>query len=122
MPNNLSPGIFLEEMESGFRRVEGVSTAVAAFAGLADQGPLNQPVLINSWSQYTSVFGDATESCCLGHSVYGYFANGGGTCYVVRVGGSRGAAAVDADDTAAVRTLAEAHRHELGRLGNSRCP
>ncbi|WP_328667236.1 phage tail sheath subtilisin-like domain-containing protein [Streptomyces sp. NBC_00322] len=114
MPNYLSPGVYLEEMESGSRPVEGVGTAVAAFIGFADQGPLNEPVRISNWSQFTNVFGDFSEGCYLGHSVYGYFANGGGTCYVVRVGGSSGAAAVDADDSSAVGTLAEAPRHELG--------
>ncbi|HET6358888.1 phage tail sheath family protein [Streptomyces sp.] len=114
MPNYLSPGVYLEEMESGSRPVEGVGTAVAAFIGFADQGPLNEPVRISNWSQFTNAFGDFAEGCYLGHSVYGYFANGGGTCYVVRVGGSSGSGSVNGDDPAAVRTLADAPRHELG--------
>ncbi|MGW1194845.1 phage tail sheath family protein [Streptomyces sp. NPDC002536] len=87
MANYLSPGVFVEETAGGSRPVEGVATAVAAFVGFAEQGPLNEPVRITNWSQYTKTFGDFTEGSYLAHSVYGYFTNGGGTCYVVRVGG-----------------------------------
>lgn len=87
MANYLSPGVFVEETAGGSRPVEGVATAVAAFVGFAEQGPLNEPVRITNWSQYTKTFGEFTDGSYLAHSVYGYFANGGGTCYVVRVGG-----------------------------------
>ena len=33
------------------------------------------------------MFGEFAEECYLAHAVYGYFLNGGGACYVVRVGG-----------------------------------
>ncbi|MFD3944865.1 phage tail sheath family protein [Streptomyces sp. NPDC058579] len=86
MPNYLSPGVFMEEVSGGSRPVDGVGTAIAAFVGFAQQGPLNEPVRITNWSQYTKTFGEFGEGSYLGHSVYGFFANGGGTCYVVRVG------------------------------------
>jgi phage tail sheath protein FI len=86
MPTYLSPGVYVEEVDSGARPIEGVGTAVAAFVGLAAQGPLNEPTLVSNWRQYTSVFGDFTGDSYLAHAVYGYFLNGGGNCYVVRVG------------------------------------
>ncbi|GAU70317.1 putative phage tail sheath protein [Streptomyces sp. NBRC 110611] len=92
MPNYLSPGVFVEEMEGGSRPVEGVGTAVAAFVGFAEKGPLDRPVRVTNWSQFAQTFGDFMEGSYLGHSVYGYFANGGGTCYVVRVAGDSAAA------------------------------
>ncbi len=88
MPTYLSPGVYVEEVDSGSRPIEGVGTAVAAFAGLARQGPFNEPTLITNWSQYSQIFGDFTDGSYLGHAVYGYFLNGGGSCYVVRVGGN----------------------------------
>jgi phage tail sheath protein FI len=88
MPTYLSPGVYVEEVDSGSRPIEGVGTAVAAFAGLAQQGPFNEPTLVTNWSQYTQVFGDFVEGSYLAHAVYGYFQNGGGSCYVVRVGGN----------------------------------
>jgi phage tail sheath protein FI len=86
MPQYLSPGVYVEEVEAGSRPIEGVGTAVASFVGLAARGPVNTPVLVTNWSQYTQEFGDFIEGSYLAHAVYGYFLNGGGACYVVRIG------------------------------------
>ena len=88
MPQYLSPGVYVEEVEAGSRPIEGVGTAVAAFVGLAARGPFNQPSLITNWSQFVQLFGDFVEGSYLAHSVYSYFLNGGGSCYVVRIGGN----------------------------------
>jgi len=87
MPTYLSPGVYVEEVTSSVRPIEGVGTAVAAFVGLASTGPLNEPTLVTNWSQYVASFGGFTDGYYLAHSVYGFFNNGGTTCYVVRVGG-----------------------------------
>jgi len=86
MPNYLSPGVYVEEVEAGSRPIEGVGTAVAAFVGLAARGPANTPTLVTNWSQFTATFGEFLENSYLAHAVYGYFLNGGGAAYVVRVG------------------------------------
>ena len=88
MPTYQSPGVYVEEMEAGARPIEGVGTAVAAFVGLAGAGPFNAPTLVTNWSQFTSTFGDFVEGSYLHLAVYGYFQNGGGTAYVVRIGGN----------------------------------
>lgn len=87
MPQYLSPGVYVEEVDSGARPIEGVGTAVAAFVGLAPRGPANEPTLVTNWSQFTQTFGDFTDGSYLAQSVYGYFLNGGGSCYVVRIQG-----------------------------------
>src|SRR6188472_3853897 len=86
MPNYLSPGVYVEEVEAGSRPIEGVGTAVAAFVGLASRGPANTPTLVTNWNQFTQTFGEFIENSYLAHAVYGYFLNGGGAAYVVRVG------------------------------------
>jgi len=86
MPQYLSPGVYVEEIDSGSRPIEGVGTAVAAFVGVAPTGPMNAPTLVTNWAQYTRSFGEIVEGSYLAHAVYGYFLNGGGSCYVVRVG------------------------------------
>ena len=88
MPSYLSPGVYVEEVASGSRPIEGVGTSVAAFVGLAPSGPLNEPTLVTNWSQYVASFGEFTDRYYLAHSVYGFFNNGGSAAYVVRVGGS----------------------------------
>ncbi len=90
MPQYLSPGVYVEEVEAGSRPIEGVGTAVAAFVGLAADGPFNEPTLVTNWSQFTQTFGDFLPGSYLAHSVYGYFMNGGGSCYVVRIGQTNG--------------------------------
>ena len=49
-------------------------------------GPANQPTLVTNWTQFTQTFGEFIEGSYLAHAVYGYFLNGGGAAYVVRVG------------------------------------
>jgi phage tail sheath protein FI len=87
MPTYLSPGVYVEEVEAGSRPIEGVGTAVAAFVGLAAKGPFHQATLVSNWSQYTQTFGEFVDGSYLAHAVYGYFMNGGGNCYIVRIGG-----------------------------------
>ena len=98
MPTYLSPGVYVEEVDSGSRPIEGVGTAVAAFVGFAEKGPLQEPRLITNWTQFTSLYGDVVAGFHLAHAVFGYFLNGGGSCYVVRIdadGGGDGQAQQD---------------------------
>lgn len=88
MPQYLSPGVYVEEVEAGSRPIEGVGTAVAAFVGLTELGPFNQPTLVSNWSQFVKRFGDFGDGTYLAHAVYGFFLNGGGSCFVVRIGGN----------------------------------
>ena len=39
MPEYLSPGVYIEEVNTGARPIEGVGTAMAAFVGFAPAGP-----------------------------------------------------------------------------------
>ncbi|MFI9381340.1 phage tail sheath family protein [Kutzneria sp. NPDC052558] len=102
MPSSyLAPGVYMEEVSSGSRPIEAVGTAVAAFVGFAEKGPVDEPVLVTSWTQFKRSFGDFVPGYYLAHAVYGYFLNGGGTAYVVRVGGAGG-------DTAPIAELPSA--------------
>src|SRR5215212_6606459 len=95
MPEYLSPGVYIEEVNSGPRPIEGVGTAMAAFVGFAPAGPVNKPTLVTNWTQYVGVFGASNGNgrrdphlpgAYLSHAVYGYFLNGGGRCWITRVG------------------------------------
>lgn len=123
MPQYLSPGVYVEEVEAGSKPIEGVGTAVAAFLGMAPQGPVNQPTLVTNWSQFTQTFGEFVEGSYLAHAVYGYFQNGGGACYVVRVGGNGASAepAARAELTSGAKAGLGAYAVtalEAGRAGN----
>ncbi len=86
MPTYLSPGVYMEEVSSGSKPIEGVGTAVAAFVGFAEEGPYNRPTLVTNWTQFVGNFGGFVEGSYLAHSVYAFFLNGGGSAYVVRIG------------------------------------
>lgn len=88
-PTYLAPGIYLEEQPAGSRPIQGVGTAVAAFLGVTETGPVGTPVPVANWTAFRSTFGDVTPGCHLPRAVYGFFQNGGGICFVVRVGDGR---------------------------------
>ena len=98
MPSYLTPGVYVEEVTSQSKPIEGVGTSVAAFVGLAPGGPVNRPMRISNWTQFAKLYGDPNEpengpfmpGAYLAHSVYGYFQNGGGVCWIVRVGAGDG--------------------------------
>ncbi len=85
MPNYLAPGVYVEEVSSGSRPIEGVGTAVAGFVGFTEKGPISEPTLVTNWTQFGRIFGGFVEHAYLPHSVYGYFLNGGGSAYIMRL-------------------------------------
>ena len=99
MPEYLSPGVYVEEVDRGPKPIEGVGTAMAVFVGFTEKAEyvreidgvpvvenlLNRAQLITNWTQYRERFGDFVPGAYLPHSVYGYFMNGGSRCYVVSV-------------------------------------
>lgn len=90
MPTYLTPGVYVEEVDRGTKPIEGVGTAVAAFLGIAEKGPVGKATMIANWTQFVNVFGGFIPGAYLAHSVYGYFNNGGTLAYVVRIGGPEG--------------------------------
>lgn len=101
----LSPGVYVEEIDSGARPIEGVGTAVAAFVGFAEKGPFNTPTLVANWSQFTNIFGGFVDGACLARSVFAYINNGGRSAYIVRIGDSEGETASSASQQAIERPL-----------------
>ena len=88
----MSPGVYVEEFESGPRPMEGVSTSTAGFIGLAQKGPvMGQPVLVTNFSDFYRKYGgylseiEWGEYRHLAYSVEQFFVNGGSRCYIMRV-------------------------------------
>ncbi|ALG11452.1 phage tail sheath family protein [Kibdelosporangium phytohabitans] len=95
-----APGVYIEERPSGSMPLQGVGTAVAAFVGFtatynADAGdPTDpdgvKPQLVTSWPQYERIYGGFAPGILLPHSVKGFFENGGGIAYIVRIPSANG--------------------------------
>lgn len=95
MPEYLAPGVYVEEIDTGSKPIEGVSTSTAGMVGVTERGPVNVPILITSFGEYKRWFGEYLDAadfrnangfhCYLPHGVEGFFTNGGQRVYVTRV-------------------------------------
>ena len=122
MPTYQSPGVYVEEVSSGSRPIEGVGTAVCAFVGFTERGVSNQPTLVTNWTQYSKAFGGFVEGAHLPQSVYGYFLNGGGAAYVVRVGADGDQPSANGSANGSTAALAPASLSELPAAGDGARP
>lgn len=83
MPQYEHPGVYIEEIPSGAKPIEGVSTSTAGFVGVTERGSL-RPTLITSYRDFVDAFG-ADPEADLTYAMRGYFENGGRQVYVCRV-------------------------------------
>lgn len=98
MPEYLAPGVYVEEVPSGNKPIEGVSTSTAGFVGVTERGPVNEPTLVTSYADFTRKFGGyldhrifTNDRDVLPYAVEGFFTNGGTRAYITRVVGSSAA-------------------------------
>jgi len=86
MPEYLSSGVYVEEVATGLRPIEGVSTSTTGFVGQTERGPL-RPRLVTSWDDFHSWFGGIVdpEVSYLPFAVCGFFNNGGQRLFIARV-------------------------------------
>ncbi len=92
MAEYLSPGVYVEEFESGGKPMEGVGTSTAGFIGLAEKGPIEGvPQLVTNFSEFKRTYGgylsenEFGEYRFLAYAVENFFINGGSRCFVSRV-------------------------------------
>ncbi len=92
MPEYLAPGVYVEEVDTGIKTIEGVSTSVAGFVGMTRRGPLaGLPQFVTSFAEFRRLFGGFTDFGLgaqynsLPYAVDGFFANGGRRLFVKRV-------------------------------------
>ena len=105
MPEYLSPGVYIEEVETGPQPIEGVSTSTTGAVGVTVRGPSEgPPTLVTSFLDFVRTFGDflppptptefntfATDPTEGGRwwtfpvAVKGFFDNGGQRLFVKRV-------------------------------------
>jgi len=95
MPEYLAPGVYVEEVDTGNKPIEGVSTSTAGMVGMTERGPVNVPILVTSYGEYMRWFGERLNMvvfhnangphCYLPHAVEGFFTNIGKRVYIVRV-------------------------------------
>jgi hypothetical protein len=80
-----TPGVHFEPLDRAPAPIAALRTDVAGFVGVAERGPVDTPVRVESWEQFESGFGGFLATSFLAYAVKGFFDNRGRTCYVVRV-------------------------------------
>ena len=62
MPEYLAPGVYVEEIDTGSKPIEGVSTSTCGVVGVAERGPVDVPVLVTSVGEYVRWYGGLLRS------------------------------------------------------------
>lgn len=92
MAEYLSPGVYVEEFESGGKPMEGVGTSTAGFIGLAERGAIEGiPQLVTNFADFKRKYGsylsenEFGEYRFLAYAVEHFFINGGTRAFIARV-------------------------------------
>lgn len=120
MAEYLSPGVYMEEFDSGVKAMEGVGTSTAGFVGMAQKGPVKGlPVLITGMADYQRRFGGYLSERAYGnqrflpYAVEQFFNNGGSACYVMRVCQEKDETEKGKDGAVAARGVLKAGENDL---------
>lgn len=85
MAEYLRPGVYYQRTDPAGQGRADIRSDIPAFIGIAERGPLDTPVPIDSFRQFQAHFGDFIGAGFLAYSVRAFFENGGRRCWVVRV-------------------------------------
>jgi phage tail sheath protein FI len=85
MAEYLSPGIFIEEVNTGGQQVDSIGTSTMSTVGWLERGPVDTAIVVTSIDDFQRKFGEYTNASRVPITVQAFFANGGSRAYVVRV-------------------------------------
>jgi hypothetical protein len=119
----LTPGVYYERVDAAAPAITAIRTDVAGFVGMAQRGPLDTAVPIQSWRQFQAQFGIFTGTAFLAYAVRAFFENGGQRCWVVRVAsndpvGGAFPAALELSNVALTRSIWNVRASSPGAWGN----
>ena len=93
--NLTAPGVYIRELDSGVRVISGVATSITAFVGRARRGPIDDPIRIFGFADYTRIFGGLWEESTMSYAVQQFFLNGGAEALIIRAHHPSAANALD---------------------------
>jgi hypothetical protein len=85
MPVYETPGLHLERLDGAAPPLPAVRLDVTGFVGIAERGPLDLPVPVDSFRQFEARFGGFIGGGFLAYALKGFFDNGGQRAWIVRV-------------------------------------
>lgn len=92
-----TPGVYVEEVDKGTKPIQVLGASMPAFIGFTAQASNKDPItgapiedgsvlgeatLVTNWTQYQAIYGGFVEGAYLPDAIYGFFNNGGSSCYV----------------------------------------
>jgi hypothetical protein len=80
-----TPGVIHERADAAHGGVAALRTDVTALVGIAQRGPANLAVPVESYRQFVAWFGECFDSGYLAYCARGFFENGGRRLWAVRV-------------------------------------
>jgi phage tail sheath protein FI len=85
MPQYSYPGVYVQEVQGGPAPISGTSPSTCAFVGFTLEGKINEPVLVQSLTEFKRKFGGFTALSKVPTGVNLFFTNGGQQARIVRV-------------------------------------
>lgn len=83
-----TPGVYLDRINTGSASIEGASTSVCAFMGLAPRGDIDSGfVQISSWTDFVQKATNGSKASVfrdddfMAYDIYNFYQNGGGKAY-----------------------------------------
>lgn len=84
MAQLLASKVVVVEEDPRVRSIPSLPTAITAFLGIAERGPVNESTLVSNFEEYVSTFGGFTANSDLALGIQGFFQNGGQIAHIVR--------------------------------------
>ncbi|MBN2442087.1 MAG: phage tail sheath family protein, partial [Spirochaetales bacterium] len=84
MRRYIIPGVYIEPALKKIESIKITKKCLVGFIGLAEKGPLHEPIKITHFKEFLNIFGGFTHYAYLAHAVFGFFNCGGKECIVVR--------------------------------------
>lgn len=86
MPTNITfPGVYVQELAAGIPAIMPAATSVAAFVGRAPIGPIDAPITIFNFGDFTRDYGGLQRDYPLSYAVKAFFDNGGSQAVIARL-------------------------------------
>jgi phage tail sheath protein FI len=85
VPEFVSPGVYIQEVPSGVRPIDAVSTSVLGIVGVTLAGTVSGATKVTSWQGFIDAFGRTDPDSFTAEAVWGFFHNGGSEAWVVKV-------------------------------------
>src|SRR5258708_3403118 len=114
-----TPGIYSERGDASGGGIAALRTDVAGFAGIAQRGPLNVAVPVESARQFEAWFGPPIDQGYLAYSARAFFENGGRRLWCARVASAAASAAFVVVDDAPGHPAWRIEASSSGAWGNA---